>query len=328
MKRSGFILALLCLALCTAGASAQEKYPAKPVKIIVPYAPGGATDITARLFGDQMRQSLGEQFVVESKPGAFGILAIEEMARSKPDGYTVMVGNVTTNAITPVLFEKKFSINFEKGVVSVSRLAIFPSFLVTTGKNFTPKTVAEVVAYAKQSPGKVRYSSAGVGSFPHFDMEIFGRRAGIELLHIPNKSGAAGMINDLVVGDAQIAFINAVSTAPMIKAGTMRPIAVLAEQRLAEYSDVPTLAEAGYPGVGTLHWQSMLAPVATPKPVLATLFGAIKQAAQAPALQEAFRKQLVSVKPNDSLEDAQAWLNGEIASWRKITAEVKIDMTD
>jgi len=328
VKRSGFILALLCLALCTAGASAQEKYPAKPVKIIVPYAPGGATDITARLFGDQMRQSLGEQFVVESKPGAFGILAIEEMARSKPDGYTVMVGNVTTNAITPVLFEKKFSINFEKGVVSVSRLAIFPSFLVTTGKNFPPKTVAEVVAYAKQNPGKVRYSSAGVGSFPHFDMEIFGRRAGIELLHIPNKSGAAGMINDLVVGDAQIAFINAVSTAPMIKAGTMRPIAVLAEQRLAEYSDVPTLAEAGYPGVGTLHWQSMLAPAATPKPVLATLFGAIKQAAQAPALQEAFRKQLVSVKPNDSLEDAQAWLNGEIASWRKITAEVKIDMTD
>jgi tripartite-type tricarboxylate transporter receptor subunit TctC len=328
VKRSGFVLVLLCLALGAAIAMAQEKYPAKPVKIIVPYAPGGATDITARLFGDQMRQSLGEQFVVESKPGAFGILAIEEMARSKPDGYTVMVGNVTTNAITPVLFQKKFSINFEKSVVSVSRLAIFPSFLVTTTKNFEPKTVAEVVAYAKQNPGKVRYSSAGVGSFPHFDMEIFSRRAGVELLHIPNKSGAAGMINDLVVGDAQIAFINAVSTAPMIKAGTMRPIAVLAEQRLAEYPDVPTLAEAGYPGVGTLHWQSMLAPAATPKPVLATLFAAVKAAAGAPALQDAFRKQLVSVKPNESLEEAQAWLNGEIASWRKITAEVKIELTD
>ena len=118
------------------------------------------------------------------------------------------------------------------------------------------------------------------------------------------------------------------STAPMIKAGTMRPIAVLAEQRLAEYPEVPTLAEAGYPGVGTLHWQGMLAPAATPKPVLATLFGAIKEAAQAPALQEAFRKQLVSVKPNESLDEAQSWLNGEIASWRKITAEVKIEMTD
>jgi len=313
---------------CTAIASAQDKYPSKPVKIVVPYAPGGATDITARIFAEQMRQGLGQQFVVESKPGAFGILAIEEMARSKPDGYTLMVGNVTTNAITPVLFEKKFSINFEKTVASVSRLAIYPSFLVTTTKNFEPKTVAEVVAYAKKNPGKVRYTSAGIGSFPHFDTEIFSRRAGVEMLHIPNKTGAAGMINDLVVGDAQIAFINAASSAAMIKAGSLRPIAVLAEQRLGEYPDVPTLAEAGYPGVGTLHWQSMLAPANTPKPVLATLFNAIIAAAGAPALQEAFRKQLVSVKPSESLDEAQRWLAGEIATWRKITAEVKIDLTD
>src|SRR6476469_10200496 len=114
MKRFGLGLALVCLAWSAATVSAQEKYPTRPVKIIVPYAPGGATDITARLFGEQMRQSLGQQFVIESKPGAFGILAIEEMARSKPDGYTLMVGNVTTNAITPVLFKNKFQIDFEK----------------------------------------------------------------------------------------------------------------------------------------------------------------------------------------------------------------------
>ena len=124
MKRFGLALALICLAASGMTASAQDKYPSRPVKIIVPYAPGGATDITARLFGEQMRQSLGQQFVVESKPGAFGILAIEEMARSKPDGYTLMVGNVTTNAITPVLFPKKLAIDFAKDVVSVSRLAI------------------------------------------------------------------------------------------------------------------------------------------------------------------------------------------------------------
>src|SRR5262245_53463245 len=135
-------------------------------------------------------------------------------------------------------------------------------------------------------------------------MEIFSRRAGIELLHIPNKSGAAGMINDLVVGDAQIAFINAVSTAPMIKAGTMRPIAVLAEQRLTEYPDVPTLAEAGYPGVGTLHWQSMLAPAATPKEVIATLHHAITEAVKAPPVQEAFAKQFVATSVNPSPEEA------------------------
>jgi tripartite-type tricarboxylate transporter receptor subunit TctC len=328
MKRVGLVLALLGLALATSPASAQDKYPSKPVKVVVPYAPGGATDITARLFGDQIRQNLGQQFVVESKPGAFGILAIEEMARSKPDGYTVMIGNVSTNAITPVLFKKKFSIDFEKNVVSVSRLAIYPSFLATTTKNFEPKTVAELVEYAKKNPDKVRYTSAGIGSFPHFDTEIFSKRAGIQMVHIPNKTGAAGMINDLVVGDAQVAFINAASSAAMIKAGSLRPIAVLAEQRLSDYPDVPTLAEAGYPGVGTLHWQSMLAPANTPKEVLATLFKAVVDASTAPHLQESFKKQLVSVKPNASLEEAQSWLNGELATWRKNVAEVKIEMTE
>jgi tripartite-type tricarboxylate transporter receptor subunit TctC len=275
-----------------------------------------------------MKNSLGQQFVVENKPGAFGILAIEEMARSKPDGYTLMIGNVSTNAITPILFKKKFNIDFEKDVVSVARLDIYPSFIIATTTNFDVKSIAELVAEAKKNPGKVRYTSAGVGSFPHFDTEVFSRRAGIEMLHIPNKTGAAGMINDLVVGDAQVAFINAASTASMIKAGKLRPIAVLAETRLADYPDVPTLAEVGFPGVGTLHWQSMLAPAHTPKEVLATLYKAIVQAADAPQLQDAFKKQLVSVKPNASLEEAQSWLDSELAAWRKTVAEVKIDLTD
>jgi tripartite-type tricarboxylate transporter receptor subunit TctC len=328
MKRISWILGLLCLAAGTMSASAQDKYPSKPVKIVVPYAPGGATDITSRLFGEQMRQSLGQQFVVENKPGAFGILAIEEMARSRPDGYTLFVGNVSTNAITPVLYQKKLSINFEKDVVSVSRLAIYPSFLITTTANFDAKSVQDVLAAAKKNPGKLRYSSAGIGSFPHFDMEIFAKRAGIEITHIPNKSGAAGMINDLVVGDAQIAFLNAASSAAMIKAGKLRPVAVLAEKRLADYPDVPTLSEAGYPGVGTLHWQSMLAPANTPKETLATIYRAIVDAAKVPQLQEAFAKQFVSVKPNESLDEAQSWLKNELATWRKIVAEVKIEMSE
>jgi tripartite-type tricarboxylate transporter receptor subunit TctC len=146
------------------------------------------------------------------------------------------------------------------------------------------------------------------------------------MVHIPNKSGAAGMINDLVVGDVHTAFLNAASSAAMIKAGTLRPLAVLAEQRLAEYPDVPTLAEAGYPNVGTLHWQSMLAPAGTPKEVLETLHKAILEAAKAPALIEAFKKQHVTIKPNTSPAEAQTWLNDEIASWKKITSEVKVEM--
>jgi len=188
------------------------------------------------------------------------------------------------------------------------------------------KSIAELVAEATKNPGKIRYTSAGVGSFPHYDMEIFSRRAGVEMNHIPNKTGAAGMLNDLVVGDAQVAEINAASTAAMIKAGKLRPIAVVAEQRLKEYPDVPTLAEVGFPGVGTLHWQSMLAPAATPKPVIDTVFKAIVEASKQPALKEAFAKQLVAIKVSDSPDEAKTWLKGELDAWRKITKEVKIDL--
>src|SRR2546423_1186049 len=148
MKRLGvLLLSAVCLAFAgTAGA--QDKYPSKAVKILVPYAPGGATDIISRVVGEQMRQILGQSFVVENKPGAFGILAIEEMARSKPDGYTLMVGNVSTNAITPILFKKKLKIDYEKDVVSVARLDIYPSFLITTTTNFDVKDVNDLVAQA------------------------------------------------------------------------------------------------------------------------------------------------------------------------------------
>ena len=327
MKRLTLLIAALAAAV-SGMAFAQDKYPSKPVKIIVPYAPGGGTDITARLFGDHMKNSLGQQFVVENKSGAFGILAIEEMARSKPDGYTLMIGNVSTNAITPVLFKQKLKIDFEKDVVSVARFNIYPSFLIATTTNFDVKDVNDLVAQAKKNPGKIRYTSAGVGSFPHYDMEIYSRRAGVEMIHIPNKTGAAGMLNDLVVGDAQVAFINSASSAAMIKAGKLKPIAVVAEQRLAGYPDVPTMAEAGFKGVGTLHWQSMLAPAATPKPVIDSLFNAIVEASKQPALKEAFDKQLVSIKLSESPDEAKTWLKGELDAWRKITSEVKVDLAE
>ena len=322
MLLSGFALAIGGTAV------AQDKYPSKPVKIVVPYAPGGGTDITARIFGDQLKNGLGQQFVVENKPGAFGILAVEEMARSRPDGYTLMIGNVSTNAITPVLFKNKFKIDFEKDVVSVARLNIYPSFLVVTNTNFDVKDVKDLMTQAKTNPGKIRYTSAGIGSFPHFDMEIFARRAGIEMNHIPNKTGAAGMLNDLVVGDAQVAFLNSASSAAMIKAGKLKPLAVVAEQRVPGYPDVPTMAEAGFKGVGTLHWQSMLAPAATPRPVIDTLFKAVVEASKQPALKEAFDKQLVSLKISESPDEAKTWLKGELDAWRKITSEVKIELAE
>jgi tripartite-type tricarboxylate transporter receptor subunit TctC len=326
MKRFGLLLlSALCLAMPGA-ASAQDKYPSKPVKILVPYAPGGATDIITRVVGDQLREILGQPFVVENKAGAFGMLALEEMARARADGYTLMVGNVSTNAITPVLFKDKLKIDFAKDVVSVTRMATLPSFFIATTKDFAPKTLAEFVDYAKKNAGKVRYTSAGVGSFPHFDTEIFAKRAGIEMIHIPIKAGASGMLNDLVNGDVQAAFINVATTGAMVKAGQLRPLAVVSEKRLAEYPDVPTMAEAGYAGVGTLHWQSMLAPAGTPKEVIDTLHKAVTQALQTQQVKDAFAKQLIQATPNASPAEAQTWLNGELDTWKKITSEVKIEM--
>jgi tripartite-type tricarboxylate transporter receptor subunit TctC len=322
-------IAVTALAVTGLAAQAQDKYPSKPVKIIVPYAPGGATDIVARVIGEHMRQDLGQSFVVENKPGAFGIIAIEEMARAKPDGYTVMIGNVSTNAITPVLFPKKFKIDYDKDVVPVTRLVDIPEFLVATTKDFPPKDVKELVDHAKKNPGKVRYGSVGVGSYPHYDAALFAKRAGdLDMIAIHNKAGASGVINDLISGDTQFSFLNVASTAPMVKAGNLRPFALVNHARLPEYPDVATMQELGFPGVGTIAWQGLFAPAGTPPEVLDTLFKAAVKAMQAPAVQEAFKKQNFNVVPNKSIADAKTWLADEMATWKKITSEVKIELSE
>src|SRR5262245_16272075 len=176
-------------------ASAQDKYPVKPVKIVVPYGPGGATDIVTRVVAEQMRQSLGQSFVVENKPGAFGIVAIQEMMNAKPDGYTVMTGNVSTNAITPVIVPDRLKVNYTRDVAPVTNLIDIPAFVVVATTNFAVKDIKELIAYAKKNPGKTRYGTVGAGSYPHYDMAFFAKRAGdLDMIPIHNKQGAAGII--------------------------------------------------------------------------------------------------------------------------------------
>ena len=330
MRRIGVtLLAAAGVALALAQASAQDKFPSKPVKILVPYAPGGATDIVARIVAEPVRQSLGQSFVVENKPGAFGILAIEEMARARPDGYTLQVGNVSTNAITPVIFASKFKINYDRDVVPVTNLIDVPAFLVVTTTNFTVKDVKELVDYAKKNPGKLRYGTVGAGSYPHFDMAYFAKRAGdLDMVAIHNKAGASGVINDMITGDTQVSFLNVASTAAQVRAGKLKPIAVVNRERLAAYPDVPTMAEVGFADVGTIAWNAMFAPAATPKPVLETLHKATVEALQTPSAKEALSKQNFNIVPSKSVDEAKAWLAGEIATWKKITATVKIDVTE
>ena len=330
MKRLSVIMtSAICLAVGGIVAQAQDKYPSKPVRIIVPYAPGGATDIVARIVGEQMRQLLGQNFVVENKPGAFGILAIEEMARARPDGYVLQVGNVTTNAISPVIAADKFKINYDRDVAPVTNLIDLPHFLLVTTTNFAVKDVKELIEYAKKNPGKLRYGTVGAGSYPHYDMAYFAKRAGdLNMVAIHNKAGASGVINDMITGDTQAAFLNAASSAAQIRAGKLKPIAVVNHQRLAAYPDVPTIAEAGFPGVGTMAWNGMFAPAATPRPVLEALHKAAGEAMAVPAAKEQLTRQNFNIVPSKSVDDAKTWLAGEIATWKKITSEVKIETAE
>lgn len=326
MRFANTALAAALVALAATAVTAQEKYPAKPIHILVPYGPGGATDIVARIVAERMRDSLNQTIVVENKPGAYGMVAIEDMARAKPDGYTMMIGNVSTNTITPILFKKKFSIPYDTSVVPVTRLVDVPAFIVVTTKNFAPKTVPELVAYAKAHKGALRYGHVGAGSYPQYDAEVFAHRAGIEMTGIPNKQGASGIIRDLLSGDVQMAFLNVASTASLIATGQIRAIALVNEKRLPDYPNVPTMAELGYAGVGTRAWQALFAPAATPKPVLQTVFNATVEALKAPKVISSFKKQHFNIVPNSSLDDAKTWAASERERWMKITQEVKVDI--
>lgn len=327
MKRLATIVSALLLAFTAQAASAQEKYPSRTIRIIVPYAPGGATDIVGRIVADEMQKLSGQPVIVLNKPGAFGMIAIDEVVKSTPDGYTVMVGNVSTNAITPVIYASKMNYDYSKKVSAVTNLVDIPAFLlVTTANNFPVKSVKELIDYAKKNPGKVRYGTVGVGSYPHYDMAYFAKKAGnLDLVALPNKNGASGVIQDMLRGDVQAAFLNVASTAPHVKSGSFRPLALVNKERLPDYPNVPTMKEAGFDGVGTIAWNGMFMPAETPKPVQEALFKLVNRALAAPEVQEKLHKQNFIVSPNRSLADAQAWLAGEIRHWHEITEQVKIE---
>jgi tripartite-type tricarboxylate transporter receptor subunit TctC len=328
MKLFGpILLSAICLVLGPMTASADDKYPSRPIKVIVPYAAGGATDIVARIVGEGVQKICGQGFVVLNKPGAYGLLAIDEMAKAEPDGYTLMLGNVSTNAITPILYAKKLTINYVKDVVAVTNLVDIPAFLiVTTANNFPPKTVPEFIAYAKQRPGEIHYGTVGVGSYPHYDMAFFAKRAGdLEMSALPNRNGAAGVIQDLLRGDSQAAFLNVASSASLVQAGKLRPLAVVNHTRLPEYPDIPTMQEVGFPDVGTIAWQGLFASAATPKPVLEALFQIVTNAMRQPETIENLHKQNFNVVVSKSLTEAQTWLGDEMKHWESITNTVKIE---
>jgi tripartite-type tricarboxylate transporter receptor subunit TctC len=325
MRRAGLaLLSVFCLAFGMATAWAQTTYPTKPIRILVPYAPGGLTDVVARHYADQLRKDLGQNVLVENKPGGSGIIAIELMARSKPDGYTLMIGNISTNGLTPILLAKRMTIDYDKDVQIVARLADVPVFFLATTTNFPPKTFAEFIAYAKANPGDVRYASAGIGAYQHVNTEILAKRAGLSLLHMPYKDGGPGILKDLANGDVQVSWFNITNPVGMMNAGRVRPLAVAAPQRLSAYPDVPTLTEVGFPDMRAAQWVAAFAPSGMPREIVDTLHNSFVKASSVPELQEAFRKGGMVAPHQSSVDDARAWLRDEMASWRRNLPEAKI----
>jgi tripartite-type tricarboxylate transporter receptor subunit TctC len=322
MKRLAMVL-VSAVAL-TAVAQAQDKYPNRQMHVMVPFGAGSATDITIRIVGEEIRKITGHGFVVENKPGANGMLAIEEMAKSSPDGYTLEVGNAGTNVLAPIIYKSRFRIDYDNDVAVVTRLGEIPLILAATTKDFEPKTYAELIAYAKAHPGEVRYASVGVGSNNHYDTEAFAQWAGIKLYHVPNKGGGGAITNDVVRGDVHIVLVNAASSAGLAKAGMIRVLAVMADNRLPDYPDAPTLKELGYTA-GEGLWSALYAPAKTPREVLETLHGVTVQALRSDAVQSTFGKQMIRAVPDASIAAAQAWSKREAARWKHLTETVKID---
>jgi tripartite-type tricarboxylate transporter receptor subunit TctC len=330
MHRLGRILAsaAIWLALGITLASAQSAYPNRPIRILIPYAPGGLTDVVARHYAERLRQLLGQNILVENKPGASGIIAIEQMARAAPDGYTIMIGNISTNCLTPVLLAKRMSIDYDRDVQIIARTADAPVFFLATTTNFPPKTFAEFIEYAKKHPGDVRYASGGIGAYQHVNTEILAKRAGgLQLVHIPFKDGGSSILKDIVSGDTHVSWFNITNPVGMIKAGRVRPLAIAAPQRLAAWPDVPTLDELGFPGFRPSQWNAAFAPAGVPREIIDKLHAAFSAVAKLPEMQAIFEKGGLTAPSDKSADEARAWLKKEMETWRRDIADagIKVD---
>lgn len=304
---------------------AAQDYPTRPVKIVVPYAPGGATDVIARILSQRLGDSLGQTFIVENRPGASGNLALESVARAAPDGYTLLVGNVSTNAINENTFAQQLTIKPSRDLVGITKLIEIPHIVAATA-NFPVNNIAELVALAKKEPGKINYASAGIGSYPHLDMEKFQRASGIKMTHVPYKGGAGQMIPAMITGETTVTFINLSSALPHIKSGRLKAIAVTTNTRLPELPDVPTMAEQGFPGIGTNAWQGMFAPAGTPKPIVDKLYRAVAAALSKPEQKEALAKQMMTVDLSKSPQEFTEQVQHETRAWGDFLRDADIKL--
>ncbi len=318
MKKTLVILALLF----TPFALAQDNYPSRPIKLIVPFPPGGATDIVGRLVAQRLQEALGQPVVVENKAGAGSNIGSEQVAKAAPDGYTLLLGTIA-NATNMSIY-KNMSYDTLRDFAPVTQTMAAPSVLVVT--NALPaNNLKELIGLAKAQPGKLSFASSGAGGSPHLAGELLKLRAGIDIIHVPYK-GAAPALVDVVSGVVSMGFKTALSAIPHMQSGKLKPVAVAATKRLAQIPNVPTMVEAGLPDFEVSSWNGVLAPAKTPPEIIARLNQALVRILATQDVKERFAAQ--AAEPVGSTpEQFRAYIQSEIDKWAQVVkaSGAKID---
>lgn len=319
MKKTFLVLVSLFAALCTNAAHAQA-YPTKPVRVIVPFAPGGTTDVLARLVAQKLADSLGQQFIIENKPGAGGNIGTELAVKSPADGYTLVMSFDGTMAINPNTYAK-MPFDPQKDLAAVANVAQVP-LLMVVHPGVAAKTVAEFVALAKASPGRINYSSAGHGSTGHLTGELFRSRAGISIVHVSYKGGGQA-VQDLLGGQIQMLVTALPTVEGHLKGGKLRALAFTSAKRVPGAPGVPTLAESGYAGLEVLSWYGILAPAGTPPEVVRKLNAEINRILQLPDVRE--RLTALGTEPTGGTAEQFAQvIRTDTARWARVVGDAGI----
>lgn len=305
-------LAGLVLAVATAAALAQP-WPAKPVRVIVPLAAGGTGDTLARMVSEEMAKILGQPFVVENRPGSGGVIGTEQVAKSAPDGYTLL--SVSPSHVIHPALRPKVAYDPIRDFEPITVIANTHQILV--GHPSVPAAnVAELVAYARKNPGKLNYGSAGTGSATHLNMEMFKQMTGTFIVHIPYR-GSTQARQDLVAGEVQLAVDGLLPTLPLIRAGRLKAFGLTSSRRSAAAPDIPTLAEAGIAGYASDTWYGLMAPAGTPKEIVAALHSAAVRAINVPSVRERLTQQGAELVGNTP-EEFRRLLERERALWAQV----------
>jgi len=316
MKR--FVAALA--AALWLGTAWGQAYPDKPIKFVVPFAPGGNLDFIARTMQPKLSEYLGVPVVIDNKAGAGGIVGAAFAAQQPADGYTILLGNTGTNAIYPAIYDK-LSYDPFKDFIPVARTTT-NDFLAVIHPGVPANNLKEFIAYAKANPGKMSAAVAGVGSSTHFAFELIKRNAGIDMLMVPYK-GSAPAVNDVVGGHAQFIIDAPPVTLEFVKAGRLRPIAVTGKKRLASAPDVPTFDEAGLPGIEASGFQGIFVPAGTPPAVVSKLSEVVLKVLAQPDVRERFASQGLDTSPLDA-KDFAAFIKSEAPKWAGIAKAANI----